>query len=274
MGDLYNRYAEEISVLGGIKSPALKRALATVKRDRFLPPGPWMIECLEGTYYPSESADISQVLHGVGIAIDPARMLNNANPVRVCMQLQIANIRPGEHIFHVGAGYGYFTALMAELVGPAGHVTAAEIDPQLHAQARDNLAAWPQVRVIGDALKEQLPPVDMIYSSAGMGDIPVQWIESLKQGGRMILPVTGNHDHGAVFFFRKLSANGPLAVNVHSFTRHYPCLGTRDGETMNALASAFARPVSAVQSLRLDDHAHETECWLHRDSWCLSCKAP
>jgi len=274
MGDLYQRYAEEVSVLGGIKAPALRRALAAVKRDRFLPPGPWMIESLEGSYYPSDGDDISQVLHAVGVAIDPARLLNNANPVRVCMQLQIAEIKPGERVFHVGAGYGYFTALFAELVGPDGHVTAAEIDPGLHSRARENLAEWPQVRLVGDALKENPPAVDLIYSSAGMGDIPIGWVEALKQNGRMILPITGNHDHGAVFMFRKLSANGPLAAQILSFTRHYPCLGTRDSATVAALAAAFSRPVSSVASLRLDRHEREEECWLHGANWCLSCKNP
>ena len=86
------------------------------RSDRFLPPGPWIIESLEGTYYASENADPGQILHGVGVAIDPSRMLNNANPVKVCVQLQLADLQPGETVFHVGAGYGYFSALMAELV--------------------------------------------------------------------------------------------------------------------------------------------------------------
>ena len=28
--------------------------------------------------------------------------------------------RPGEHVVHVGAGVGYFTAILAELVGATG----------------------------------------------------------------------------------------------------------------------------------------------------------
>jgi len=199
-------------------------------------------------------------------------MLNNANPVKVCVHLQMADLRQGESVFHAGAGTGYFTALMAELVGTGGRVVAAEIDPLLQETARRNLAPWPQVRVIGDALKSDLSPVDMIYCSAGMGDIPLAWIEALRPGGRMILPITGAHDHGAVFLFRKTGADGPLAANVQSFTRYYPCLGTRDAESVEQLTSAFRRPVSSVASLRLDPHAPEKQCWLHRDHWCLSCR--
>src|SRR5579859_3611353 len=145
-------YAEEIAALTGARSPALLRALATVRREDFLPPGPWLIESLDGIYYRSEDADPRHVLHGVGVAIDPERMLNNANPVKFATQMQLAEPKPGETVFHVGAGLGYFSALFAEMVGPSGRVIAAEIDPVLVEQARANLAPWKQVEVIGDAL--------------------------------------------------------------------------------------------------------------------------
>jgi protein-L-isoaspartate(D-aspartate) O-methyltransferase len=274
MIDLYERYAEEITVLGGLRYPALRRALAMVQRDRFLPPGPWLIESLEGHYYPSENADISQILHGIGVAIDPERMLNNGNPVKVCVQLQMAEIKPGQTIFHVGAGYGYFTALMAELVGPQGRVIAAEIDPALRDFARSNLAAWPQVEITGDALEAELPPIDLIFSSAGLAEIPLAWLNALAPHGRMILPITGTHDHGAVFVFRRLREGQAMTANILSFTRHFPCIGTRDMPAVTALSEAFKRPVSAVRSLRLDQHPAGKDCWLHGEHWCLSEQAP
>ena len=47
----------------------------------------------------------------------------------------------------VGAGTGYFTAVLAELVGPSGRVCAFEIDEDLAATARTLLAEWPWVSV-------------------------------------------------------------------------------------------------------------------------------
>ena len=39
----YRRFfAEEIQVIAGLKTPALVDALATIPRERFLSPGPWM----------------------------------------------------------------------------------------------------------------------------------------------------------------------------------------------------------------------------------------
>jgi len=41
------------------------------------------------------------------------------------------HVRPGAHAVDVGANHGYFTLLLAELVGPRGHVVAFEPNPRL-----------------------------------------------------------------------------------------------------------------------------------------------
>jgi protein-L-isoaspartate(D-aspartate) O-methyltransferase len=50
--------------------------------------------------------------------------------------------RPRQHFLHIGAGY--YTAVLAELVGSAGRATAFEVDKDLAARARRNFSAWPQ----------------------------------------------------------------------------------------------------------------------------------
>jgi protein-L-isoaspartate O-methyltransferase len=42
----------------------------------------------------------------------------------------------------LGCGVGYFTAIMAEVVGADGSVIASEVDPALAAAAPENLAGW------------------------------------------------------------------------------------------------------------------------------------
>jgi protein-L-isoaspartate(D-aspartate) O-methyltransferase len=54
---------------------------------------------------------------------------------------------PGEHVIHVGAWRGYFTAILAELVTATGTVRAFEMEPSLAAMAGQALLPWPQVRV-------------------------------------------------------------------------------------------------------------------------------
>ena len=57
--------------------------------------------------------------------------------------------KPGEGIVHVGAGAGYSSAILAELVDPAGQVTAVEFDAALAKRAKA-LSGRPNVRVICD----------------------------------------------------------------------------------------------------------------------------
>ena len=56
-------------------------------------------------------------------------------------------VEPGQHVAQIGAGAGYYTAMLAELVGPSGRVSAFEFDPELAARARANLAPWRNVTV-------------------------------------------------------------------------------------------------------------------------------
>ncbi|MDB5833474.1 MAG: L-isoaspartate family protein [Caballeronia sp.] len=51
-----------------------------------------------------------------------------------------AGIRPGEHVVHIGACVGYYTAIMAHLSGTAGSVTAIEFDATLAGRAALNFS--------------------------------------------------------------------------------------------------------------------------------------
>jgi len=58
----------------------------------------------------------------------------------------------------VGAGTGYYTAILAMLVGAGGHVDAYEIEADLAARAAANLSSLPQVSVHAQsALQPNLP---------------------------------------------------------------------------------------------------------------------
>ena len=62
------------------------------------------------------------------VAIDPARQLNNGQPSGLCRWIDALDLSEGETVVHAGCGTGYYTALMAHMVGPTGHVTAIELD--------------------------------------------------------------------------------------------------------------------------------------------------
>jgi len=257
-------------VVGGIKSATLLRAFSVLRREEFLPPPPWIVEDLEGTYYLAEDTSVSWILHAVGVCLDIKRRLNSANPALIARFLEATDVQPGERVFHVGAGFGYFSAILAELVGKSGHVIASEIDPDLQPHARRNLAAFETVEVVGDALAYQLPPVDVIFVSAGMSDIPSAWTSALRTGGRLLVPLTGTLESGHVFLFRKTTDAAWFEARRLKFSRFYSCASSRHSAEMKAIDQMIAaQGLQAIKWLRLDAHDQQANCWLHRENWCI-----
>jgi len=90
-------------------------------------------------------------------------------------------IRQGERVFHLGAGVGYYTAIIAKLVVPSGAVVAAEIDPVLAQRAQGNLVPWPNAQIAtGDGARAG--PIDVIVVNAGATHPLPLWLTSLRLG--------------------------------------------------------------------------------------------
>jgi len=68
------------------------------------------------------------VYHNVAVAIDPARQLFNGQPGTLAVWIDTLDLAAGMRVLHVGAGLGYYSAVMAECVGPTGRVVAYEVD--------------------------------------------------------------------------------------------------------------------------------------------------
>src|SRR5262249_42967123 len=121
------------------------------------------------------------------------RHVNNGQPSGHAKWIASAAINPGEHVVHIGTGTGYYTAIMAHLVGSSGQVTGIELDPVLSARAEKNLASFANVRVIeGDGTAAWFDGAASIYVNAGVTRPADIWLDRLAEGGRLILPLTTN----------------------------------------------------------------------------------
>lgn len=103
----------------------------------------------------------------------------------------------GDRVLDVGAGSGWTTALLAELVGPTGAVRGVELEPALASRGARTLAAGPwwwasihpaDPRVIGDPAHG---PYDRILVSADAQALPPDLLGSLADESRLVLPVRG-----------------------------------------------------------------------------------
>jgi protein-L-isoaspartate(D-aspartate) O-methyltransferase len=269
-------YAEELRAVANLQSEALLRAFAKVPREHFLGPGPWQVKSpgFEG-YWTTKDADPKQLYHNILVAIDPSRLLNNGHPSFLASLIDRLEVKPGDHVVHVGCGTGYYTAIMAEVVGREGHVTAIEVDSELASRARDNLNDFPNVEVIeGDGGEIDAGPSDAILINAGATHPRSVWLDSLRIGGRLLVPltVTEETDDGGGGRVLKVTRQpeGFTACFI-SGVGIFSCVGGRDAELNQRLKEAFDRDDwKSVQSLRREPHEPADNCWLHANNFCLS----
>jgi protein-L-isoaspartate(D-aspartate) O-methyltransferase len=204
------------------------------------------------------------------VAIDVSRRLNNGQPSALALWCHLLELRPGDRVLHVGCGLGYYTAILAIVVGGLGRVVAVEVDPGLAARARANLRSFEGVEVIEANGCDYYPgPVDAILVNAGVTHPRAVWLECLRLGGRIILPFTDDDGTGMMLKIKR-AENGYVAHWVSSLTIFH-CVSGRDPELSRRLRAGFARDGwKAVRSIRQDRHEPATDCWLHSDDFCLS----
>lgn len=119
----------------------------------------------------------------------------NSQPRTVANMLRLLKVQPGHVVLDVGAGSGWSTALLGQLVGKTGRVLGVELIPELTRRASAAVAAydmdWAQVRqarpgVLG--LPEEAP-FDRILVSAAAQHLPGDLVNQLVEGGIMVIPV-------------------------------------------------------------------------------------
>lgn len=278
----YRRFfAEELQAVVNLKSEALVEAFATVPRENFLGSGPWQIwqsvlGGMSGYYRKTSDDNPKHLYHNILIAIDAAKQLNNGQPSTVASFMDALDLKVSDKVLHIGCGLGYYTAILAHVVGANGYVVGVEIEENLSLRACQNLAYLENVEVINvDGSKYIVPkPMDAILINAGVTHPHHSWLEKLNVGGRLIMPMTVTsipNTPGAGFVLKvKRLANGYEARFI-SPVAIYSFLGMRDQELNKKLLEAIKHGTMAtVRSLRTDKHQETSTCWLHTENFCLS----
>jgi len=289
--DLRRRFfAEELEAVAKLRSPRLVNAFATVPREQFLPVGPWTVvadsdvnfQTLAGSlrYRTTADADPARVYHNIAVAIDPARQLFNGQPGTLGYWMDQLALAPGMRVLHVGAGLGYYTAVMAECVGAQGRVVAYEVDAALARDAGRNLAGYPTVDLRhGDGSGRLDGPFDAMLINAGVTHPLDTWLDAMAPGGSVVLPITtpmpamGATLGKGVIVLVTAGAEGALEARIVTVVAVYSAEKVRDPSMNDTIGRALmAGPArwTAVNRLRRDAHEPKGSCWLHRDSCCFS----
>jgi protein-L-isoaspartate(D-aspartate) O-methyltransferase len=279
-------FAEEIEAVGKLRSAALVDALATVPRERYLPPGPWTVladaDMAAGgppKTRQTADADPARVYHNITVAIDPERQLFNGQPSMLAGWIDVLDLARGGRVMHLGCGLGYYTALMGRVVGETGRVVALEADPALAERAQANLIAMPWVDVrAADGRDVGGETFDAILINAGVTHPLPSWLDALAPGGRMILPLTaaigamGNISKGPAILITH-ETSGDFSARLAGFVAIYSAVGIRDARLNERLGQAMMggpQKFAALSRLRRDAHEPSSSCWLHDAAFCLS----
>jgi protein-L-isoaspartate(D-aspartate) O-methyltransferase len=274
-------YARQITAALKVDDERVAEAFAQVPREDFLGLGPWPVFRMRKAYVPTPTADPVYLYTDDIVGIDPSRHINNGQPSIHALLLSNAAPRDGEHVVHVGAGTGYYSAILAKLVGASGKVTAVEFEPDLAACAKANLSSYPNVAVVhGDGGSVEFDAANVIYVNAGATKPSDIWLDRLKDGGRLILPLTTDlgftnsdwsdmHRRGAVFLITR--RGGEFHARWVSPVAIFPCAGMRDELSERALAEAFEKgDPRRVMRLHRGDHLQSSTSWVRGPGWSLS----
>lgn len=219
------RYVERIAKRERIASKRLLEALATVPREDFLARGPWRIKSEAArSYRRTPDADPVHLYDNVLVAIDARRRLDTGLPSLWAHFIDLLDIREKDRVVQVGCGLGYFSAVLSEMVGPKGRVTAIECDERLAARAANYLRAYRNVEVVhGDGCEEIREPADVIIAHAGFSHPHPLWLQSLRPRGRLLVPLTQRDREGAAVKITR-RGRGFVAEAVQQI-RIFPGLG-------------------------------------------------
>lgn len=179
-------YADAVVRLAGMDHPRVRALFAALPRERYLPPPPWTTI---SAGVATQTSDLTALYENVLVALDPRQGINNGEPALHAAWLATVDPQPGETVVHVGAGSGYYTAMLARLVAPGGRVEAYEVHGELAVDAARNLADEPCVTVRNEsAFGRKLPEADVVYVNAGVFAPDPEWLVALRPGGRLIFP--------------------------------------------------------------------------------------
>jgi protein-L-isoaspartate(D-aspartate) O-methyltransferase len=258
-----------------VVDPTLEDAFAAVPREAFLGPPPWPVSSAFG--FRSIGADHAELLYqDVLVSLDPARGVNNGSPSLHALLLHRLQVRPGVRVVHIGAGTGYYSAILSHLTGPDGRVVAVEYDEKLVKRAADCLAGYANVVVrCADGALYPTEASDRVYVNFGIATLPLPWIDRLGPHGRLIVPLCAGtrHGFGAAMLIERLASG--IAASEVSRVDFVCAEGAATTADDRALRAALTRGgAERVRSLIWRRPADPSRCWVCTPEWSLSYDPP
>jgi protein-L-isoaspartate(D-aspartate) O-methyltransferase len=276
-------YAQEIRFAANLSTPGLVEAFQRVPREKFLGPPPWLVGSAEArgpsaagmvqmSYVTVE--DPRDLYHNVVVSLDRSKDINNGQPGSLARWIDALELKPGDRAFHLGCGVGYYTAILAEVIGPDGRVTGLELDPGLAARAKENLSAYLNVTVeAGDGAGFDPGPCNAILVNCGATHPQTIWLERLCDRGRLVVPFTMAVDPriGQGIMTKIVRDHAAYSAEMVSPVAIFSGGNLRDPALEPLMAKALlSGGLLKLKSVRREAHEPADTCVLHAPEVCLS----
>jgi protein-L-isoaspartate(D-aspartate) O-methyltransferase len=265
-------YATMMAVASGSTDPRFERAFELVRREAFVGPGPWHFSVYQRRVE-TPSADPVFLYQNVLVSLDAAKGINNGEPFLHAAWMGAVEPKPGEVVCHIGAGTGYYSAILSVLTLPGGRVHAFEIDERLAEKARENLRPFEGVSVTqGDAIRLPIPPSDLIYVNAGLAAPPLSWLRALRPKGRMIFPWRPSQAAGLAIIVSRQGAG--FCVKPLMASWFIPCVGASGTEDCEKIPDPHEAWLARSIWLTSDREPDQTAVAIYKDLWFSSAEIP
>lgn len=125
---------------------------------------------------------------------DGVPISSSTQPTMMAIMAEQLRLEPNSRVLEIGAATGYNAAILARIVGADGSVVTIDIDQNIVEEAAANLSqvGFDNVRcVCGDGFEGFAAgqPYDRIIATVGAYDVPLPWVDQLREGGIMVVPL-------------------------------------------------------------------------------------
>ena len=171
---------EDLVEQGAISSEAVRQAFENVPRHLFVP-----------------RVDVATAFSDQPIFVrwdQGTPVSSSTQPTIMAIMIEQLGLELGSRVLEIGSGTGYNAAILAHIVGDNGSVITVDIDQDIVDEAAGNLSktGYDNVKCIcwdGFEGFSADQPYDRIIVTVGAYDVSSHWVDQLRDGGIMVVPL-------------------------------------------------------------------------------------
>jgi protein-L-isoaspartate(D-aspartate) O-methyltransferase len=230
----------ELQQRGCVRTDVVAEAFAAVPRHLFLPPRSrgraYVVDEAIPTHFDDDGVPVS----------------SSSAPTIMALMLEMLATEPDQRVLEIGTGTGYNAALLARLVGPGGRVVSLDVNPAVAVEAEANVAdVAPNVEVLtGDGWAGVAGEnLDRVIVTAECWDISPHWVDQLRDGGMLVLPLWLRPGLTFAVGLQKVGQN--LESRSLAYCGFMPLQGAHGGPQRRATLHAWPDPSGANPETRM-----------------------